>query len=481
MQHHVSRLELNPILDPLRVRACVTRKSLRAAAFDEILWPSLLAIERSGVHVGIGSWMNPRSAGLWSGSVAPKMPRGFSRHQQLCSLCSKLGMDPLRRKNHYISLKMTLLGIRLFRAAYLFAAIGFELSRVPWWLLKYIPRSGRQVSEWSYSQALAIQLLSSFVYHIAILQPKTNLSLEPGKEDQRFVLLEPAPTRLYRGPLEANAKVCPIKIGATWYPTILHPSETTDARVVLHIHGGAYVLADGRPSTLGSLASALLDNTSATHLFAPQYRLSALPVSDISNPFPAALQDSVTAYFYLVKTLHIPPKNIVLSGDSAGGHNAVSLLRYLTEHRLDTDLPLPTACWLWSPWIQPNGSEVLVRRNPNFYTDYLPSQLLSWGATAYTGNEGRKALESKYVSLLRHPFRTETPVYLNAGEKEVFYFEDVGWVECMKSVPGNDVTLDVAAHAPHDPLVLLNLGFAEEATASVKRCEQWMNSVRPDW
>ncbi|TFY71376.1 hypothetical protein EVG20_g1621, partial [Dentipellis fragilis] len=62
---------------------------------------------------------------------------------------------------------------------------------------------------------------------------------------------------------------------------------------------------------------------------AVEYRVSSAAPFKAENPFPAALLDGLAGYRYLVHTLHFSPDNIVLGGDSAGGHLALSLARYI--------------------------------------------------------------------------------------------------------------------------------------------------------
>jgi hypothetical protein len=62
------------------------------------------------------------------------------------------------------------------------------------------------------------------------------------------------------------------------------------------------------------------------------YRLCrAHPHSQPANPFPAALLDALAAYVHLVRVVGFKPKNIVVSGDSAGGNLALALVRYLRD------------------------------------------------------------------------------------------------------------------------------------------------------
>lgn len=63
--------------------------------------------------------------------------------------------------------------------------------------------------------------------------------------------------------------------------------------------------------------------------------------------FPGPLHDAVSAYMRLTEELHIPPENIIVCGDSAGGGLSLALLMYLR----DNDYPLPSGAILMSPWV----------------------------------------------------------------------------------------------------------------------------------
>lgn len=63
--------------------------------------------------------------------------------------------------------------------------------------------------------------------------------------------------------------------------------------------------------------------------------------------FPGPLHDAVTSYFRLIEDLKIPPENIVIAGDSAGGGLTLALLMYLRDHRF----PMPAGAILMSPWV----------------------------------------------------------------------------------------------------------------------------------
>ena len=61
--------------------------------------------------------------------------------------------------------------------------------------------------------------------------------------------------------------------------------------------------------------------------------------------FPGPLHDVVSAYFRLVKDLHISHENIIVAGDSAGGGLGLSLLMYLRDNYFEL---LPSAAILMS-------------------------------------------------------------------------------------------------------------------------------------
>ncbi|KAF2201926.1 alpha/beta-hydrolase [Delitschia confertaspora ATCC 74209] len=379
---------------------------------------------------------------------------------------------------------MTLLSYHPFKALYILAAVWFEVSRLPFWLLKYLFSFGRPHPNYTFRQALGLRIVSSFVHHSAAVRLHTPLPLTPGREKGRWVVIEPAEQKYYKGPLESNPDVKPERIGGTWYPAKLTregvESKKKDIMVCLHVHGGAFVIGDGRTGASGYFAKKITAHTGVTHVFKPQYRLSKLPASKTSNPFPAAIQDSLASYLYLLHDLKIPASQIVLSGDSAGANAAISLLRYLTEFGGELNIPNPVAAWLWSPWVEPRNAlpASSLISNPNYSTDYLPPAFTVWGAHAYAGLSGPSFLSNPYISSLKHPFRTPVPLWVNTGGKEVLFGEDCEFVEKMRA-EGNRIELDVEEMAPHDVCLIGGiLGMDGEATRCAERAGGWLGGVR---
>src|SRR5215470_11250255 len=79
---------------------------------------------------------------------------------------------------------------------------------------------------------------------------------------------------------------------------------------LLYLHGGGYVI--GSPRSHRHLAEAIARAAGVSCLL-PDYRLAP------EHPFPAAVDDAVGAYRWLVEERGMAPARIAIAGDSAGG------------------------------------------------------------------------------------------------------------------------------------------------------------------
>jgi monoterpene epsilon-lactone hydrolase len=129
--------------------------------------------------------------------------------------------------------------------------------------------------------------------------------------------------------------------------------------VVLYLHGGSF--------TSGSIVShrTLAGNVaiaSRTRALLIDYRLAP------EHPFPAGLEDAAAAYEWLLSQ-GIDPGRVVVTGDSAGGNLALSLLVLLR----DKGRPLPAAAVCLSPnpdltysgesWVSNARKDVMIREH----------------------------------------------------------------------------------------------------------------------
>ncbi|KAI3318855.1 FAD/NAD(P)-binding domain-containing protein [Xylariaceae sp. AK1471] len=335
----------------------------------------------------------------------------------------------------------------------------------------------RPAPEWSLNQAVRVRTVRLILLYWSLLLAGDKLTLKPGRERNRFEVIQPRLPKLYQGPLN-DVIIRPETTGATWTPTRPPPAAILNAKitVALHFHGGAFVIGDGRDHDTGYLARTLVKHLGCTHVCTPQYRLS----SHKDGQFPAALQDALTVYLHLVKELRIPPAQIILSGDSAGGNMVLGLLRYINEYGQELDIPPPAAVALWSPWTDVSAAVNMaldIKVSPNYRTDYLSAEFARWGARTIT-NFGTIDASSPYLSPLHHPFglNTTIPIFVNVGEREVLCddvrefskrFEKYGW----------PVHLFVSKGCPHDILLLgPTMGFAKEAEEAADKAKAFLSS-----
>ena len=136
-------------------------------------------------------------------------------------------------------------------------------------------------------------------------------------------------------PPPPDVRVEPVDAGgvpAEWTTT----PGADPSRVLLFLHGGGYIS--------GSIAShrhmvAQAGREARARTLALGYRLAP------ERPFPAALEDAVAGYRFLLAQ-GVAPGRIALAGESAGGGCAVAAL--VSLH--DAGAPLPACVWCSSPW-----------------------------------------------------------------------------------------------------------------------------------
>ncbi len=171
-------------------------------------------------------------------------------------------------------------------------------------------------------------------------------------------------------------------------------------RVVLHIHGGAYVL--GSAATHRGLAAAM-SRTARAAVLLPEYRLAP------EHTFPAAADDVFATYRWLLE--RVDPAHIAVSGDSAGGGLAAGLL----VRARDEGLPLP-ACFVgMSPWMDLAATGASMQELAEV-DPWLTAELVVPAARAYAGEA---ALDDPRVSPLYAELAGLPPTLVHVGGDEI--------------------------------------------------------------
>lgn len=346
----------------------------------------------------------------------------------------------------------------------------FTLLSVPPYLaflsLYYLPKRLRPHPEWTLGTAIGNATLKLFYRYAVAVSLRPWMLRTPGPSKERFVLVEPASSDVYRGVLR-HESIKPASMGAIWFPELYNRETDGGKKVVLHFMGGAFVTF-GDLNNLGGFPSGIFSKAmDGAITLCAQYRLSR----DDDTRFPAALQDVVTFYHYLIHDKGISPQNIIISGDSAGGNLVIAFLRYLESY--PDLLPTPYGAMAWSPWVDLQG-DIAKRSDTNtrLPTDFLNGGLLTWGAEAYRPLPKYTTQETEaYISPTQHLFETRTPLWIQAGTAEIFYDEVREFAQKMGRVGRNDKKVGYfeSPHVPHDLIMAgAALGLAKGAEEAGK-------------
>jgi epsilon-lactone hydrolase len=170
-------------------------------------------------------------------------------------------------------------------------------------------------------------------------------------------------------------------------------------RSLLYVHGGGFMVgsAEGFEGIAGTLAS----GTSAT-AYVVDYRLAP------EHPFPAAQQDVLTAYAALLAASG-KASDIVLAGDSAGGH---LIMAALIQAR-DNGMEMPGCVVLFSPWVDLGLTAESIQGKADVDCFLTPSKLQAC-ANAYLGKHAEAASFVSKADLEGFP-----PMMIQVGESEI--------------------------------------------------------------
>ncbi len=167
--------------------------------------------------------------------------------------------------------------------------------------------------------------------------------------------------------------------------------------VLLYCHGGGYntgSLKYARSITNKLAASTSMDVLSFDYRLAPEH------------PYPAALNDAVKVWDYLMY-LGYGARDVILAGDSAGGNLALVLTLMLKEqHRI-----LPRGLVLFSPWTDLTRSG-RSHRNRNVVDPILTEEYLTRAIRDYAADAD---LQDPFLSPLYGNFHNFPPTLIQAG------------------------------------------------------------------
>ncbi len=197
---------------------------------------------------------------------------------------------------------------------------------------------------------------------------------------------------------------------------------------MLYLHGGGYISGD---LDITIPFAQVISKATGCSILAIDYRLSP------ENPFPAALEDAVNAFKWMVEhgpDGKGPPEKIFIGGDSAGGGLALATLLKLR----DDNETLPDCAVIMSPFadLTLSGESMTNKTaaDPVLYMDFL-----KFCSNAYAAQTDKK---HPYISPVFSDPKGLPPLMIQVGENEILLDDSIRFAENAKKA-GVDVKLDV--------------------------------------
>jgi epsilon-lactone hydrolase len=254
-------------------------------------------------------------------------------------------------------------------------------------------------------------------------------------------------------PAEADIKSEPVTAGGVGAEWISAPGANSD-RAVLYLHGGGYVV--GSIKTHRDLMGRV-SRAAGARVLGLDYRLAP------EHPFPAAVDDSVAAYRWMLQQ-GLKPSRIAVAGDSAGGGLVVATLVAIR----DAKLPLPGAGVCLSPWVDLEGIGESIKTRQHADPVVARDGLVQMAAAYLGGKDARTPLAAPlYADLTGLP-----PLLIQVGDAEIL-LDDSNRLAQRALAAGVQVKLEVWPEMIH--VFQLFASFLPEGQQAVQGIGQYLS------
>lgn len=196
--------------------------------------------------------------------------------------------------------------------------------------------------------------------------------------------------------------------------------------VILQLHGGGYVAKI--KNSYYSMAVYYSEAGDGVSVLSPDYRVAP------EDPFPAALEDAVESYKWLLEH-GFKGEQIIVAGDSAGGGLAMALTMYLRDH----DMPLPCGIVAMSPWTDVTASGESYNLNYELDPLFGNTKESMIYINDYPGDHDKK---DPYISPIYGNFRQFPPMLIQVGSTEMLLSDSIT-AASMADIAGVEVRLSI--------------------------------------
>lgn len=235
---------------------------------------------------------------------------------------------------------------------------------------------------------------------------------------------------------------------------LVEPVNTARAGTILYFHGGGFVY--GSPETAMPLTANLVTRT-GFRAYSVDYRLAP------EHPFPAAIDDALSAYRALLDSGE-DPSTIAFAGDSAGG--GLTITTCLAAR--DAGLPMPAAIVAFSPGLDLTHTGESMDTKADIDPLFTRESLAHTGAMYLGGQDPHQPLLSPATLADLSGF---PPMLLQAGTNEMI-LDDATRLATRARAAGVDVILDITADLPH--VFQSFAGMLDEADEALDRAAYFL-------
>jgi monoterpene epsilon-lactone hydrolase len=241
--------------------------------------------------------------------------------------------------------------------------------------------------------------------------------------------------------LEAGVRRQPVSADGVACQWIV-PQDAVPNQVLLYLHGGGFVLG---VTHLHLQMVAHLAKKMHLRALMVDYRLGP------EYPYPAALEDCVAAYRWLLKQ-GIAAQEVVLAGDSAGGNLALTSLIKLR----DSGLPLPAAVACLSPVTDLSNQNTPPQ---DFKDPLIPSRVGEFYKNSYVARHDPR---DPLISPIYGDLHGLPPLLVHAGEDEQLR-QDAQRITNLAKSAGVEARLEIYPRMWHVWQIYLDLPQAIQA------------------
>jgi monoterpene epsilon-lactone hydrolase len=235
------------------------------------------------------------------------------------------------------------------------------------------------------------------------------------------------------------------------------PLEVENQRTILFLHGGAYIAGSIKTTQYHAVEIA---KVAKARVLIIDYRLAP------EHQFPAALDDAINAYQWLINVEGVAHDNLIIIGVSAGGGLTIATLLKLRDLSLD----MPKAAVCISPWADLAFTGETFKKRVKI-DPFLTPDGLEFAADLYLRDMNPR---DPFVSPIYADLRGLPPLFIQVGTAEILYDDAVRLAKNAEQA-GVDVKLDIWENMIHAFPVFVSV--APESKQAIERIGKFLQNI----